>query len=101
MHFVALVLCRGLDPAGRHRVASRWEGGHALMKRSLTFGDVVELIATDSQDLRIGDGGEVVGLSEDGEYVGVWIDRFQMVYTVAVNDVNVRAHDGRTQYLDD
>lgn len=62
------------------------------METSPTFGDIVELIAADAPDLRAGDVGEVVGLSDDGAYVGLWIDRLQTVYTVATHQVKrVRA----------
>lgn len=57
------------------------------MEASPTFGDIVELIAADAPDLQVGDVGEVVGLSDDGAYVGLWIDRLQTVYTVATNQV--------------
>lgn len=57
------------------------------MEASPTFGDIVELIAADIPDLQVGDVGEVVGLSDDGAYVGLWIDRLQTVYTVATNQV--------------
>jgi hypothetical protein len=54
----------------------------------LGFGDRVVVIAVDDiPDLVVGDRGEVVGMSDDGHHVGVMIDRFERVYTLAVGQV--------------
>lgn len=55
----------------------------------LTFGDRVTVTVADGSmpDLFEGDEGEVVGMSNDGLYVGVMVDRIERVYTLSVNDV--------------
>ena len=53
----------------------------------LKYGDRVVVAVGDVPDLVVGDEGEVVGLSDDGEYVGVMIDRIKRVYTLAVSQV--------------
>lgn len=55
-----------------------------------TFGDEVVIVAAGIADLYVGDRGEVVGLSDDRQYVAVMIDRIGFVYTVAVGDVEVQ-----------
>jgi len=57
---------------------------------SPTFGDRVVLTVAGAPELLVGDTGEVVGSSDDGQYVGVWITRLQKVYTVGVDQVEVQ-----------
>ena len=55
----------------------------------MNFRDQVVVTAADVDDLVVGDRGEVVGLSDDGLYVGVWIERLQLVYVVAVDHLEL------------
>lgn len=57
----------------------------------LAFGDRVTVTADGAVlDLLAGGECEVVGLSDDGEYVGVTIDRVKLVYTLSVDQVQVQ-----------
>lgn len=64
------------------------------MKQPPNFGEIVEVVSTDVPELQVGDVGEVVGLSDSGEYVGLWIDRLRLVYSVPTKDIERPHVDG-------
>lgn len=57
------------------------------MSDLLDFGDEVVIVEAGFPELVVGDHGEVVGKSDDEEFVGVWIQRLRCVYTIAVTQV--------------